>query len=250
MFLAADEMRIPIRKLFPVGSCVALLIGLVGCVSTQVHVSGQAPAGVGSDEGIAFVFFNTFSSDEDDFFDCTSEGIRDASPTVKIIPPHEFRRIAFPHLAPEDALSTAEHYALDHIMRGWPGGQEQREQLLQAGIRYVISIDAWTTQDGREPWGGGIAGYPCCPVWLWGKTWDRYSQITAEILDLKEKRQVGTVQAESSGTPWTAVIIWLPIGAPAFTETGLCGDLGDDLAKFLAGETTPASSDSGHAKDD
>jgi len=57
------------------------------------------------------------------------------------------------------------------------------------------------------------------------------------------------IRVERSGRPWWGVII-IPIGFPAFTETGLCGDLGEELAKFFAGKTTPASSDPGHAKDD
>ncbi len=210
---------------------------MLGCAPTQVQLTREAPTELVANEAIAFVFFGTFSSDENALFSCTSEAVREVSPTVKIIPPHEFRRIAFPDLASDDALTSADKYAFDNIMHGWPGGQEQREQLLQAGIRSVIAADAWTTMGSPEKW-GGCAGNAMGAACLGGIWWDRHSQITAEILDLKEKRQVGTVQAESSGTPWIAVFLWLPIGAPAFTQTGLCGDLGDELAKFLAGEST------------
>ena len=68
-----------------------------------------------------------------------------------------------------------------------------------------------------------------------GIVWDRRSYITAKVLDLKAGREVGTVQADAKGH-----VVWLfplPIFKLAFTESGLCEDLGDGLAKFLAGET-------------
>ncbi len=220
LFLAADEMRIPIRKLFPVWSCVALLIGLVGCVSTQAHVSGHAPAEVGSDEAIAFVFYregeSVSSSYEDSYFNCTSKALRKAYPTTTVIPPQEFRRLAFPWMA---------------------------------GIRYLITVSRWTTEGPSEKFGimaAGAMGF----FFLGGASWERHSHMRAEVRDLKEPQRVGVVEVEASGRPWWAVIFIIPVGFPAFTETGLCGDLGEELAKFFAGKTTSASPDPGHAKDD
>ncbi len=159
LFLAADEMRIPIRKLFPVGSCVALLIGLVGCVSTQAHVSGHAPAEVGSDEAIAFVFYregeSVSSSYEDSYFNCTSKALRKAYPTTTVIPPQEFRRLAFPWLA---------------------------------GIRYLISVSRWTKQSLSEI-SGFTSNPPPLPIRFWH--YDRHSHMKAEVRDLKEGGRVG-----------------------------------------------------------
>ena len=154
-----------------------------------------------------------------------------------------FRRLAFPHLAPDYTLSLAESYDLDLILHNSPWYQEQRAQIMQAGIRYVISADASTEEGIMHSKGRGGPGIFIGGTWL-----KRSSHITAKVLDLKEEREVGTVQAEATGE-W----IWLfplPIIKPAFTESGLCEDLGEELAKFLAGETTPTSSDSEHGEDD
>ncbi len=160
MFLAGDEMRIPIRKLFPVGTCVALLIGLVGCVSTQVHVRGHAPAEVGSDEAIAFVFYREGESVSffvaDSYFNCTSKALRKAYPTTTVIPPQEFRRLATPEL----------------------------------DIRYLISVHMRTTEGPFENFGimeQTLIG----PAMLGGFSWERHSHMKAEVLDLKEGGRVG-----------------------------------------------------------
>ncbi len=237
------------RTLIPLTSAILLL--WMGCVSTQVHVSGQAPAGVGSDEAIAFVFFregelvssstNEVLSDEDYFFNCTSNALREAYPTTTVISPQEFRRLAFPELAPDPRHKFAASNELDSILQNFPGYREQRERIVQAGIRYVISVNTWTTAEREEHElsrsfrrhyiGIGIIPYV-------GSTWNRHSQMTAEVLDFKDPYKVGVIQVEASGRPWFAVIMFIPMGVPAFTETRACGDLGEELAKFFAGETT------------
>ncbi len=61
--------------------------------------------------------------------------------------------------------------------------------------------------------------------------------MTAEVLDLKFGRKVGVIHVDASAKLRVGVIVIFPYVLPAFTETGLCGDLGDEVAMFLAGET-------------
>ncbi|MEC4686949.1 MAG: hypothetical protein VST64_01405 [Nitrospirota bacterium] len=123
-------------------------------------------------------------------------------------------------------------FDLDNLLHQNPRFLAQREELVQAGIRYAIFVDAWTTESHHKEW-----GFPV-PFTIKARSWTRHSHITAEVLDIKEAQRVGVIQVEASGRPWAGVFVFIPMGAPAFTESGLCGDLGEGLAKFFAGETT------------
>lgn len=67
---------------------------------------------------------------------------------------------------------------------------------------------------------------------------DRYSSLEATVIDLKQGRWAGVLNASASGRPVVPVFPpFLPI--PAFTEARACGDVGEGVAKVLTGEKPP-----------
>jgi hypothetical protein len=94
-----------------------------------------------------------------------------------------------------------------------------------------------TAQTGKTEAGaiGGYGGAVLVVVW----SGDRLTSLGASIFDIKERREAGKVMASASGKPWAFAVIPSPLilGAPAFTEWTACGDLGEAVAKFFAGES-------------
>lgn len=213
----------------------------VGCTKAELSQIRQAPTGIAPHEGVAVVldrFSNEFSVDkEDEISGCISEAIHQYHPNLLIVPPAEFRRTAFPDLAPEATPRSPEYLAL---LLNHP---EFRGRIASLGIRYLISVGGGTHQQERDSYGGcggGYGGVGCFGVW----TWDRESRLAASVLDLKETRAAGEVHVSTSGRPWFAYVgsippFGIPLGLPAPTETRACSELGEAVAKFLAGDNPP-----------
>lgn len=236
----------PCEILWPLsrGESRSLAVGLlgmawlwVGCTKAELSQIRKSPTGIAPDEAVAVVldrFSNEFSLDkEDEFAGCIGEAIHQDHPNLLIVPPAEFRRVAFPDLAPQATPSSPEYLALlvDH--------PQFRERIASLGIRYLISVYGRTVQSTKTSefrCGGGYGGVGCFGVW----TWDRESRLAASVLDLKETRAAGEVQVSTSGRPWLVYVgsvppFGIPLGLPAFTETRACRELGEAVAKFLAG---------------
>jgi hypothetical protein len=210
---------------------------LSACTTGAVTQSREAPTGLGTGEAIAFLFERQFSLDakrveESEIIGCITEGVRKFHPTLRIVLPDEFRRTAFPDLAPEAAPNTPEYFALllDH--------PTFKERVATLGIRYLISVVGVTTQTGGVGV-TGIGGYGGGFLVV-GGGWDRKSSLTASVLDLQKGRTAGKVEASASGHPWFLIVFPSPLimGAPAFTESKACGDLGNAVVKFIAGGDT------------
>jgi hypothetical protein len=221
-----------------------LLLGLLtaaflwgGCTTALVREVRETPTGIEPGAAIAFVFSREFSLagqpvQEKEIIGCISGAVRKAHPTLRIVPPEEFRRAVFFDLAPEAAPNNPEYFALllDH--------PTFRERVAPLGIRYLISVVGGTEQTAEV----GVIPLPPAAL-IGGAVWDRKSRLTASILDLKQARTSGEVRASASGSSWFVFVLPLPImiGAPAFTESKACGDLGEAVAKFLADEGAPKS---------
>lgn len=208
----------------------------VGCTAAHVRDVRKMPTGIEREEGVTILLLRDFSLEarvaDEKIVGCVSEAIRRAHPTIRIIPPEEFRRTAFPDLDPDAAPKGPDYLAL---LLGHP---VFRERIARLGIRYLILVGGRTEQEHR--WGDiecgrGYGGGACLGVVVW----DRRSRLAASVLDLQRARAAGEVHAAVSGRPWFAVVGIFPLGLPAFTESRACGDLGEAVARFLAGENLP-----------
>jgi hypothetical protein len=222
-----------------------LLLGLlttalfwVGCTTAIVREVRDTPTGLNLHEGVAFVFSREFSLDsqpikESKIVDCIGQAVRKAHPALRIVPPDEFRHTVFPDLAPEAAPNNPEHFAL---LLSHPTFKKRTASL---GIRYLISLSGRTDsqQKGGVGCGGGMGGAACIGL-LW---WEQRSLLNATVFDLQHAQSAGNLHASADGRPWFFFVFPSPlmIGVPAFTESKACGDLGEAVAKFIAGEDTP-----------
>jgi hypothetical protein len=210
---------------------------LAACTTAVVREVRESSTGLGTGEAIAFLFERQFSLDaqrveESEIIGCISDAVRKAHPTLRIVLPDEFRRTVFPDLAPEAAPNTQEYIGL---LLNHP---TFKERVATLGIRYLISVVGVTAQTG-QPAVGGIGG-PGAAVLVIAGSWDRKSSLTASVLDLQRGRTAGKVEASALGHPWLLIVFPSPlmIGAPAFTESRACRDLGEAIAKFVTSEET------------
>ena len=217
-----------------------LAISLTACTTSAVTIGREMPTEVTSGEAIAFVFSPQFSLDarrveESEIIGCISDVVRKAHPKLRIVPPEEFRRTVFPDLAPEAAPNTPEYFAL---ILNHPTFKERVSTL---SIRYLISVVGGMEQTGGVDV-GGVSG-PGGGVLVIAGSWDRKSSLTASVLDLRQGHKAGKLEAVATGTPWLLIVFPSPImiGAATFTESKACGDLGEAVAQFIAGEDTPAA---------
>jgi len=234
-----DQMK----SLTPTICLFAAALLWTGCTTAQVQAVRHTATHIEPKEAIAIVFSRDFSLDgrpidEKEIVTCISDEMRKAHPSLRIVLPNEFRHTAFPDLAPEAAPNTPESLALllDHAAF--------RDRIASLRIRYLVSVQGRTDSkyDGGVECGGGPGGAACIGL----LSWDRKSNLTASILDLKQVRAAGELKVLASGRPWFFFVFPSPlmIGAPAFTESKACGELGQALGKFLAGER-PAEPEEG-----
>jgi hypothetical protein len=206
-----------------------------GCTTAQVQAVRHTATGIEPQEALVILFSPQFSLDarpieEKEIVTCISDEVRKGQPGLRIVSPDEFRRTAFPNLAPEAAPNSPEY--LDLLLNH----ASFRERISSLGIRYLISVRGGTEQKG-EVSGGGIGGGGAA-VLVIGGSWDRKTELVASVIDLKQETASGEIKASASGRPWFFAVLPSPLvlGMPAFTEAKACGELGQALAKFLAGE--------------
>ena len=101
-------------------------------------------------------------------------------------------------------------------------------------LRYLIVLKASTTESGRKTTFDMNDG-----VWGVGRESDRFTFIAAEILDIKEVRQSGSLNAHASGkagfmVPFVLIIPLPPFPYSAMTESHACSSLGKAVAQFIS----------------
>ncbi len=237
--------RVEIRKRCSSLLFLLLLIFSAACTpASHVTVAREMPTGFEPGEAIGFLFSRQFSLhgvriEESEIIGCISEAVRKAHPALRIVSPDEFRRVVFPDLPPEGAPNELEYLVmlLEHpTFKG---------RVTSLSIRYLIFVSGATEEQlltGR----GQFMGVPGPGVILGAEqSWLRNSQFAASILDLKHHRTAGKVGATASGVAELdmMIILFPPIpipipvfGKPAPTESTACEELGDAVAKFIAGE--------------
>ena len=217
-----------------------LTIGLLGggCVSAQVSELREHAREIDPGEAVTILLHyhsrqpsaeareGEARQVEEEIVGCVSTIVRRAHPTLRIVPPDEFRRVAFPDLPAAAAPRSPEYISLllDHPVF--------RERIARLNLRYVIAIGGATTMADA---GGVVAPVPSPRGVLIFKAWDRSSRLAAAVLDLKEARSARIAEVEAAGRGWFVGFL-LPIGVfPTFTETQVCEDLGQRIAQFLSG---------------
>ncbi len=214
-------------------ACLAMAVLATGvltaaCTSGRADYSRIAPTGIAPGDAIAVILYDFSGRDysrgreysldlEEKVVTCISKAIREIAPTVQIVPPEEFRRVAF------QDLTLAE----------LPAGEEQwialaadaafRERVTPLNLRYAIGVKGFAWDSSRSDWWRAL-GYGG------GQVWERNSVFHATILDVKRAAVVGSVDATATGE-----IAFFRLVVPP-TETRACNELGEQVARFLVGE--------------
>ena len=219
------------------GGIVVFVVGILtaGCGSTETSNQRLASTALASGEAVA-IFLTRSDFDptldkgdvsrlEGNVTSCVGKALRRAPAAVRIMPADELRNVAFP--------------AATDIIPPWPWPELldeslARERLLTAhGVRYVIAVTVTASQQWERS-GDGVG------VAKWST-----SSMEAEIFDLRHRRPAGSVTARAYGSSGGGLVflLWVPIPYfhLSFPESRACNVLGEEIAKFLAGEeSSPA----------
>jgi hypothetical protein len=248
---ASVTTRVPINKRKPRDSRsseggfvylagVILVVVLGRCLTSRSHIWQEGDTGIDPGEAITILIYRDFKAyeplnvmSENEVANCLSAPMKDVLPDLRIIPPDEFRQIAFPHLESEVAPVHPEYLTLllDH-----PGF---RDRMAKIGLRFIIVIGMRTENvdpEGLIACGASYGGAGCLGVVVW----DRASGLAASILDLKQAQQNVEMQASTTGKSGFAIVGFLPLLFPSRTEAPACADLGEGIARFLTGNHAPA----------
>lgn len=211
---------------------MGLLVG--GCLSAQVSELREHADKIGPGEGVTILLHYHSRSPsaeareseardvEQEIVGCVTNAVRRAHPRLRIVPPDEFRRVAFPDLPHAAAPRSVEYLSVlaDHPIF--------RQRIAPLNLRYVIAVGGATAHSDAI----GVIGVAA--IWVWS----RHSRLAAAVLDLKQGGSATIAEATAEGVG-TAVWFILPIGVPTRTETHACDDLGRRIAEFLSAAEPP-----------
>lgn len=221
---------------------VSLAVAGFGCSKSYITHTRLTPTNLAADDVIAVIHVQSGHQEysdglEKEVLECVTDALEDTHPTVQVVPPEEFRRVAFPDLTPADILSGDAPGEWEQLTKD-PASVTRMAPL---GIRYLIIVSGGTTTDTRFEASSTGAG-------AWGVIWDKQSILQAKIIDLKQGGEAGIVTASASGET-----IWLwppaPLVIPTDPEGRACSELGNAIAKFLAGEKPPAEIQAGQLEE-
>jgi hypothetical protein len=203
----------------------------VGCTKAAMYDTRFTPTDLALKDAITVIQVQSGEQEYSDKLEkkvvgYIKDALEDTHPTVRVVPPEEFRQVAFPDLTPEEIQSGYWEQLLED--------PAFRERIAPLGLHYLIAVSGGTTQDLKLRLEGSIAGGALTYMG------DRHSRLEATVIDLKQGSTAGRleVDAYSKGrVGWT--ILPFPAYVSAPTETRACSELGEAVTTFLAGEKPP-----------
>lgn len=211
----------------------------VGCTKAWMSENRLAATGLGPQDAITVILVQRPGDEysaglESKVAGCVRNALQQIHSSVRIVPHDEFRQAAFsdPSLKelPQD----------DSSWQRLVGDPKFLERIAPLEVRYLIAV---AVQEGRGPIDlhGGGAGSGGAGIGAIGVDWDRWAEMQATIMDMMHARVAGNVSSRARGKSAVglAVFIILPIpyGKPSFPLGTACWELGEGVAKFLAGES-------------
>ena len=206
----------------------------VGCTKSYMNHTRLAPTDLAPEDAITVIQVQSGEQEDSDEVEgkvlrCIKNTLWDTYRTVRVIPPDEFRRVAFPDMTPAQILSSDTSGEWDQLTKD----PTLAGRIAPLGIRYLITVSGQTTTQNWK-FDAASSGYGGA----WWMTWDRHSALHATIIDLKQGREAGTVDASVLGHG-TWVYPPVPLIFPVATEGPACIRLAEEVIKFLTGEKPP-----------
>jgi len=163
---------------------------------------------------------------------CAVRAIVEKHPGVRVIPQGEFARTAFPDLPAESAPVSPES------MKLLAESNVLRERIAPLNIRYLLYASAVTEIRNDKAFGAAIGGAGGGAA-IAGESWDKQSDYSLAIFDLKTQRSAGS-QGSAAGHGWyfvAVVLVPLAAGWSPATESQACQELGDRVLATLEAMT-------------
>lgn len=219
---------------------LALNFAQPGCTTVSVLERRLAPTGLASQDAIALIVTAPIRNEqiselENQVTGCVQSALSGLHPDIRIIYPNEFRKLVFPNLTMDQIPSG--YFAWQSLLRD----STFYGKIAPLGLRYVLAVD---TEEGRRltdvEWNAATSmlGGPGPSL---SASWENSVLLQAIVVDAKNRRVAGAVQAYASGKSGAGVSLitfrlplLLPHGMPSFPFGGACRELGEALAKFLA----------------
>jgi hypothetical protein len=205
----------------------------VGCTKAAMYDTRFTPTDLALKDAITVIQVQSGEQEYSDKLEkkvvgYIKDALEDSHPTVRVVPPEEFRQVAFPDLTPEE------------IPRGdwtWEQLLEDpafRERIAPLGLHYLIAVSGGTTQVLKLRLEGSIAGGALAYIG------DRHSRLGATVIDLIQGSNAGHLEVDAKNTTTVGwMILPFPFYSSAPTETRACSELGEAVTTFLAGEKPP-----------
>lgn len=227
-------------------ACFAFLIisfAGAGCTTSWVQERRLAPTGLAPKDAIAIILTAPVKEEhlselESPVVGCVQSALADVQADIRIIPSHEFRKLAFPDLTVDQIPSG--YFAWQRLLRE----PAFLQKIAPLDLRYVLAVD---TEQGRRltevEWSAATSmlGGPGPSL---SASWDNEVLLETIVVDARHRRVAGTVHAYAKGNSGAGVSLvtfptpfLLPHGMPSFPFGAACRGLGEGVAKFLTDES-------------
>ena len=186
-------------------------------VQTQAEVAAEDRFVVEPGDAIAII--------SEEGFECLSKSLQQVQPDLRIVPPDEFRRVAFPDERGDRIPFTS---PIPEAQRQLLSAPDFRDRVAPLNLRYLVSIgktERFRSDSGRSSSEGPL---------LAGAGEVKYLTLRASVLDL-QGREVGRIVADAEGIRAFGVILFFPLFLIETTDAPACNALGQTLADFLSG---------------
>lgn len=202
----------------------------IGCASTAKEPNATTTVKetvvVVRAESFRFDWYKDIEPVKADLERCAAEAITDNFDDLRYLPRDDFARVVFPNLPTEAAplsLKSMRVLIEDPVFRG---------RLHRLNLRYIIYVGGHTEIEAEHAW-VGIGGYMAATV-AGMSSWEKDTDVTAVVLDLKSPSLASQVQSHSEGSSWVAGVFPFIAGIPADTEAQACRHIASRIAQLIA----------------
>lgn len=213
-----------------------------GCTSVWVQERRLAPTGLALEDTIAVILTapvkDEYSAElENQVTECVQGALGGIHPGIRIIPPNQFRKLAFPDLTIDQIPSG--YFSWQSLLRD----PAFHNKIAPLGLRYVLAVNTEESRrvtDAEWTAATSMLGGPGPSL---SASWENEVLMETIVMDARHRRIAGAVHAYAKGNSGAGVSLvtfpipfLLPHGMVSFPFGVACRGLGEALAKFLTEE--------------